>query len=503
MSRTRQAPLVLFYNPQCAKPGYQRLPASILQVASLIEGLFPYEIVDGNLAQETDYGQVIIDKILEHKIKYLAITIMPGPQLVSTLADLRKIKRVCKELIVIVGGYFPLNHPKVCAEDPDIDYLVIGPGEQTFKELITTLEFKANLAAVNGIAYMQGNRLVKTPPRPPTHPNKLPRYPYHKLDVSRYIVKTHLGSRTLSHHSSFGCPFFCNFCAVVALSQGKWMGEKGERLGELARFMVDNWQINALEFHDNNFFTSEKRVQDFCRALLTHKLKLNWWEEGRVDTLLKYKDETWSLMQASGLKMVFLGAESGDDETLKRMNKGGNQSGQVILDLAGKMAKYRIVPEFSFILGNPPDPLADLKRGIRFIRRIKKINPRAEIIMYRYDPVPIGGEMYETVTDMGFSFPTTLEEWTNPKWRQIQRRTSADVPWLTEQDQAYIANFQTVLNAYYPSATSRTIPPGSWRYWLLKTVSGIRYLTRFYHFPVELAWLQKKLAYQRPEISGF
>lgn len=495
-------PLIIFYNPQCAKPGYQRLPAAILQVASLVEERYPYEIVDANLRQYPNYADYIIDKI-DQGAKYLAISIMPGPQLNSTVADLRKIKAACPEVTVIVGGYFPLNHTEVCAFDPDIDYAVVGPGEQTFIELIDTLEQKENLANVKGIAFCRDGKFIQMPRREPTHPNRLPRYPYHKVNVEDYVVSTFLGSRTLSHHSSFGCPFFCNFCAVVALSEGKWFGEKGERLGELAQYMVDNWRINALEFHDNNFFTSEKRVQDFCRALIERKLKLSWWGEGRVDTLHKYKDETWALMRDSGLKMVFLGAESGDDETLARMNKGGSQSAENTLSLAAKMKRFGVIPEFSFILGNPPEPERDVKNTISFIRKVKRVNPNAEIIMYRYDPVPIGGEMFDAVTKLGFEFPTTLEQWCDPKWRQIQRRTTADVPWLTIKGQRRVSDFQTVLNAFYPTATSRHIKPGSWRYWLLKIVSGIRYHLRLYDHPVELTWLQKRLTYQRPEISGF
>jgi radical SAM superfamily enzyme YgiQ (UPF0313 family) len=46
----------------------------------------------------------------------------------------------------------------------------------------------------------------------------------------------------------------------------------------------------------------------------------------RIDTMqMYYSDRTWELMRDSGLKMVFLGAESGSDETLQRMNKGGNE----------------------------------------------------------------------------------------------------------------------------------------------------------------------------------
>ncbi|GEA08348.1 hypothetical protein KUL42_31090 [Alteromonas sp. KUL42] len=219
-------PLIIFYNPQCAKPGYQRLPAAILQVASLVEERYPYEIVDANLRQYPNYADYIIDKI-DQGAKYLAISIMPGPQLNSTVADLRKIKAACPEVTVIVGGYFPLNHTEVCVFDPDIDYAVVGPGEQTFIELIDTLEQKENLANVKGIAFCRDGKFIQMPRREPTHPNRLPRYPYHKVNVEDYVVSTFLGSRTLSHHSSFGCPFFCKFLRGGGLIRGKMVRRKG------------------------------------------------------------------------------------------------------------------------------------------------------------------------------------------------------------------------------------------------------------------------------------
>jgi anaerobic magnesium-protoporphyrin IX monomethyl ester cyclase len=495
--------MIIFYNAQCAKPNYQRLPAAILQVASFVEGRYDYEIIDGNLNQHFDYAQLIIDKVRQNKVKYLAMSIMPGPQLVSSLRDLRRIKQQVPEVTVIVGGYFPLTHNEVCASDPDIDYVIVGPGEKSFVDLISALENGSLPDLVGGLAFERDGEVVKTTRNHPVNPNALPRYPYHRVNVEDYVLPTFLGRRTLSHHSSFGCPFLCNFCAVVPLAEGKWMGESGERLGALVEDFVKQWQIDAIEFHDNNFFTSEKRVKAYCLQLINRKLNVNWWGEGRADTMLKYKDETWQLMRDSGLKMVFLGAESGDDETLKRMNKGGKQTTQGVLQLVQKMKDYDIVPELSFILGNPPEPQTDMLKTIRFIRKVKRINPKAEIIMYRYDPVPIGGEMFEQVTRLGFEFPITLDEWANPKWRKIHKRTTADVPWLNLKDQEFLAEFQTVLNAYYPTSTARHIPPGSWRYWLLRVVSSFRYHSRVYSWPLELKWLQKKLSYQRPELSGF
>jgi transposase InsO family protein len=68
-------------------------------------------------------------------------------------------------------------------------------------------------------------------------------------------------------------------------------------------------------------------------------------------------------------------------------------------EMAAHARKYNIVPEFSFILGNPPDSRADVLRGIEFIRKVKAVNPHVEIIMYRYDPVPLAGEMWQGALD--------------------------------------------------------------------------------------------------------
>ena len=382
--------LILLYNPKVASPGYHRLPHSLLQLGALLEGRYPYAIVDGNLDQDRDHAAGIVDQVRRDGVRYLGVTMMPGPQLQRAVPDIKRIKAACPDLTIVVGGYFPSNHVNTCAQDAAVDYVVISAGEDTLLELVETLEAGGDPAGVAGLAFERGGKVIQTPKRKPRHPNDLPWFPYHKVPVEKYIARTHLGSRTLSHHSSFGCPFFCNFCAVVTMAEGKWLAESAERLGELMQHMVETWQIDAIEFHDNNFFTSEKRVAAFSEELLRRGLKIAWWGEGRIDTMLKFADRTWELMRDSGLKMVFMGAESGDDATLELMNKGGTLTADKTLQLAAHARKFDIVPEFSFILGNPPDSRRDIERGIEFIRRVKAVNPHVEIIMYRYDPGALG-----------------------------------------------------------------------------------------------------------------
>ena len=35
--------------------------------------------------------------------------------------------------------------------------------------------------------------------------------------MTHYLHRNYLGGRTVAHNSSFGCPFACSFCAVVAM----------------------------------------------------------------------------------------------------------------------------------------------------------------------------------------------------------------------------------------------------------------------------------------------
>ena len=286
------------------------------------------------------------------------------------------------------------------------------------------------------------------------------------------------------------------------MAQGKWLAEDPTRLGEFVHELVKKWQINALELHDNNFFVSETRTVAFCEELRERGLKLNWWAQGRIDTLLDFSRQTWKLLQASGLKMIFMGAESGDDQTLRLMNKGGTLAPAKTLELAALMREYRIIPEFSFMVGNPNDSRADIIRSLEFIRRVKEINPEAEIILYRYDPVPLEGEMWQGVLAHGFTFPRTLEQWAHPYWVKLQRRRSADVPWFSKRNQQLVRNFETVLNAYFPTATDRRLQSTHWRS-LLGVLGGWRYRWRCYRWPLELRALQTLLRYQRPETTGF
>jgi hypothetical protein len=183
------------------------------------------------------------------------------------------------------------------------------------------------------------------------------------------------------------------------------------------------------------------------------------------------------------------------------MNKGGKASTSLTLELAARMRRHGVVPEFSFVLGCPPDPMGDVARTFAFIRRLKRINPATEIILYTYTPVPLDGPMYESARQQGFGFPGTLEEWATPEWQQLSMRRGDGIPWINSEVRRRIRNFERVINAFYPTVTDPKLTPV--RRAALKAASAWRYALKFYDAPYELRALHRVMSYQRPETTGF
>ncbi len=492
---------VLFYNPLSTSPGKAPLPLSLLSVASVINADYDCEFIDGNLVAAP--ATRIIERAQATKAKLLAVTVMPGPQLKQAVEVCKKVKTELPGLLILWGGYFPTQHAAVIMKDSRVDFCIEGQGEAPFRRLVDTVYRGGSLADVPSLWYRDEHGTIQQTLRAPNvQIDPLPWFPYENLDMDAYRRQNYLGTSVYNHNTSFGCPFACNFCAVVALSKRKWIAESSKRMADVVTHLHDRYGANGIEFHDMDFFVNEERTADFADRITP--LGINWWALGRVDTLSTYSDATWAKLKASGVKMIFMGAESGSDDVLARMNKGGKSGTELTLAIAEKLRKLGIVPEFSFVLGNPPDPMADINVSIQFIRKLKRINPFAELILYLYTPVPQeNSELFEAAKKAGFKFPETLEEWANDDWEEFALRRSADLPWIKATPHRRVRNFESVINAYYPTTTDMRLKTNPAMRMILKGLSGWRYKMGVYDWPYELKALQRLIHYRRPETTGF
>ncbi len=486
---------VLLINPRAQK-AHRRLPLSVLFVARGIPAGTPWHILDANVTPG-------VQEEAERRIAaypgrtLLLVTVMPGPQLRWAAPWCRSLRARFPDLFIVWGGYFPSVYPEAVAADPAIDLIALGQGEDTLREIVTTLTGGGDPAGLPGTAAWRDGRLLRGPDRPRRLSSSYGTPPYHRLDMETYAARTFLGARTYNHHSSVGCPYTCNFCAVTNLFEGRWLADRPADVITAVRHLHETWGADAVEFHDNNFFAAEARCREIAEGITG--LGVSWWGEGRIDTMLAWSDATWEAMARSGLRMVFYGAESGDPEALAAMNKGG-----LVIDetraLNRRARSFGVIPEFSFVLGNPRDPASDIARSLELIRDLKAENPACEIILYLYTPVPLPG-LYDEAQAQGFAFPTTLDEWLSPRWERYEDRRNPGTPWLTPGLVRQVHDFETVLHARWPTISDRHLRP--WQRRVLRTLSAPRYRLGWTHRPVELKALQRLWRYRRPEEMGF
>lgn len=512
---------VILFNPRSANHKH-RIPNSILQVGAAIHGRWDYVFVDGNM--EKDPWQKIRGYLETGEFKYFGTTVMPGPQLRQAIPYSKKVRELYPEVINIWGGYFASNQNKVVLESGFVDFVINGPGDHAFPALLRTIENGGEYKDISNLIFDENRlptdqipaakngsepKIVATKKEAIPDQDELPALPYEHLNrfypIQHYLGKTFLGQRTIAYHSSIGCPFTCSFCAVVPIYNARWKGKSAENIYADISYLRQKYGGDAIEFHDNNFFVSQQRTVRFSELIKNDGMQ--WWGEGRIDTLHKYTDDSLALMREAGCRMIFFGAETGNDEVLSQMNKGGTQTGEQIKTFAARLKQFDIIPEYSFVLGMPADDekqvWKQIEEDIAFIKEIKRINPDTEIIIYLYSPVPTeGSELYERVQAAGFSFPQQLEDWLNPEWENFDLRKNPLTPWLKPAMVDRIRNFETVLNAYYPTVSDYKV--SDFQRKVMRALSSFRYKTNVFGFPYELKALQKFwLRYRQPEIEGF
>jgi len=226
-------------------------------------------------------------------------------------------------------------------------------------------------------------------------------------------------------------------------------------------------------------------------------LGMKWWCETRVDALLRFSDDTVRKIRESGCVMIFFGVESGSNKKLKEMKK--EITAEQSLDLAARMRKFDIVPEFSLIFGDPADSESDFEETVAFARQVKRINPDVEIVVQTYCPVPQRrGEMYGRLGN--FDFPTTPDEWATDRWFNFAMRKDPELSWLPPELRRKIRGFETVMNARWPTVQDWRLP--AWARVMLKGLGTWRYALGAFDNPVELRWAQKLVRLRQPRLES-
>jgi radical SAM superfamily enzyme YgiQ (UPF0313 family) len=496
----------LLINPTITSRRSARFPLAVLNLSAALDGKYASSIIDGNV--DRDFVSTTLRALDSRRIDAVGVSVMGGPQLRTAIAVSRAVRARFPTIPIIWGGHYPT----ICAEPslkaPYIDYAIRGQGEATLRDLLDALfcAGEKSLATVDGLSWRGNGVIIHNKNRAFSAAGLARTLPYERLgDPRQYLSKTFLGRRTTGYQAALGCRFRCTFCGVASMFRGKTALPAPQRLEQDLNFLTKQYGVDAIQFYDHNFFDREEETAPLLEVLA--KNQLPWWCFARSDALLNLSERSWALVRRSRLRMAYIGAEFPSDWLLHDVRKG--TSTDQTLEAVAKCRSNGVIPELSFMLAPPQDPEGETERTFEFIRHIKRIHPRTEIMLYIYAPLPTGPgskipQVERAISDLRDSdgnpmvFPSTTDEWAEPQWVTYWCHT--DVPWLTPRLRSRIRDFTTVLGCRFPTITDIRSP-----YWgksALRTLASWRYRFQRYERPWELNFSKRFIRLWDPRVSG-
>src|SRR6476659_6235386 len=151
---------VLLINPRMGEAKNAGLPLSLVHLGAALEGVWPWDIVDGKRAP--DPVRAALARLSARPHALCGVTVMPGPQVVTAIEISAAIRRAFPAVPIVWGGYFPKLYPDAAINAPDVDYLVRGQGEQTLRALLAASDADA-IRKVAGLTWKDAGRIVHNP----------------------------------------------------------------------------------------------------------------------------------------------------------------------------------------------------------------------------------------------------------------------------------------------------------------------------------------------------
>ena len=234
------------------------------------------------------------------------------------------LKQKLPDKPLVFGGCHATALPLEAMEKPFIDYVVVGEGEITTAELCQKLDNQdSDMSTILGIYYrdQSGKVLFNGPRKNIENINLLPFPARHLFNWELYKsseARKSSARKDMAILTSRGCPYQCSYCSKD-ITGHKVRNFSLDRVMAEIKYLIKEYGIEELSIWDETFTLFRERVIEFCHLLKQENLNLTWSCSSRVD---REDLDLLRTMKANGCNFIAYGIESGNDEVLKKMNKG-------------------------------------------------------------------------------------------------------------------------------------------------------------------------------------
>lgn len=253
----------------------------------------------------------------------------------------RELKLVAPHLHIWLGGpEVSFNYRERLEKDETIKGIIIGEGEETYRELVDCYINNGKLEEIDGIAYRELDDIKVTGDRECLDFSTIP-FPYKDLKDFE--------DRIVYYETSRGCPFKCAYCLSSV--------EKSLRLRDMKlvkeelRFFLDN-KVPQVKFIDRTFNCNRQRTMELLKFIKEEDNGItNFHFEIAGDIL---SDEECEMLNSlrTGLVQLEIGVQSTNPDTLSAINRTTDMD-KLAKNISKLIAKDNIHVHLDLIAGLP------------------------------------------------------------------------------------------------------------------------------------------------------
>ncbi len=292
----------------------------------------------------------------------------------STFAEPEEIKKVAGDVkhqnpsaSVVLGGplSWSISPAKLFELIPEIGFIVMKEGEETFLQLIQALREHRDLSGVEGIVYRdkESGMVRATPPRKHIDIEKSP---YPAWDLMNVPSPRRLP--VLFIETSRGCPYQCAYCTEVTYWTKPVRYRSSRRVTDEIRHCVEKYGISTFRFTDSCFSAPPRRCGEICDAIvercINDSIPVKWSAYSRIENL---SPELIHKMKQAGCVALDVGLESGSKELLRNINK--NYDPEIAVAVAKEAKESGIIINYNIIIGLPGETQETLEKSMDLIER--------------------------------------------------------------------------------------------------------------------------------------
>lgn len=363
-------------------------PLGIACLAAVLERDYEIQVLDAvmegyeNEAPYAEYvkrvglsDEDIRRRIAEFGPDMVGFSVGGTDQYPSAHAALRLAREACPDAVTVMGGIYPTTQPEKALEDPALDYVVLGEGEDSLSKLAKAVESGDEGALPDGIGLRRDGKPVVIPKKGFIEDiDSLPLPARHKLRMDLYINADkayRFGPLRRPHTSIFtsrGCPGRCIFCDAVHMMGREFRAHSAGRVLDEIESLITAYGMRELAFLDDNLTWDKDRAAAIFDGMMERGFDLDWMTPNGL-ALYAINERLIEKMKVSGCYAVYLAFESGCQEVVSNIIRK-----PLNLEKARRyVARFKelgIETTGMFVIGFPGETKEQIEQTTRFAEEI-------------------------------------------------------------------------------------------------------------------------------------